>query len=351
MFSGFELGNQERLFMLSHLQFADDLIIFSKATVRDLKNVRRVLLIFELMTGLQLNLSKSKIFGINVDTDELAGWAVEIGCTVGFFPAEYLGLPLGSKRNSAVLWEPIVQRFYSKLAGWKANSLSLAGRAVLVKIPIGVVKRLNSIMAAFLWGGSADKRNIHWLNWKGKVAEFMENSSSGCCWDIKLRRNLVNWEVEQWMQLMSLLNSTSLSSLQEDCWVWTGNGEGCFSAKSCVKCYFDWAGNEEDDGTWDSIVWTGVAPPRVETFVWQAAHQRVAVREELIKRGVTGIEDSLCPLCGKCVESVSHLFVHCEVVRGLWYKFLSSWNVSFVPPQTLLDFIIVWNDLIPKSTI
>ncbi|KAE8724657.1 hypothetical protein F3Y22_tig00010050pilonHSYRG00024 [Hibiscus syriacus] len=73
-----------------------------------------------------------------------------------------------------------------------------------------------------------------------------------------------------------------------------GNGECCFSAKSCVKCYFDWAGNEEDDGTWDNIVWTGVAPPRVETFVWQAAHQRVA---------------------------------------------------------TLLDFIIVWNDLIPKSTI
>ncbi|KAE8656311.1 putative naringenin-chalcone synthase [Hibiscus syriacus] len=189
------------------------------------------------------------------------------------------------------------------------------------------------------------------LNKGGKVAEFMENSSSGCFWDIKLRRNLVDWEVEQWMQLMSLLSSTSLSSLQDDCWVWTGNEEGCFSAKSCVKCYFDWASNEEDDGTWDNIVWTGVAPPRVETFVWQAAHQRVAVGEELIKRGVSGIEDSLCPLCGKCVESVSHLFVHCEVVSGLWYRFLSSWNVSFVPPQTLLDFIIVWNDLIPKSTI
>ncbi|KAE8657491.1 Nucleosome assembly protein 1 [Hibiscus syriacus] len=78
-------------------------------------------------------------------------------------------------------------------------------------------------------------------------------------WDIQTRRNLVDWEVEQWLQLISLLNSSSLSLVEGDCWIWLGT-----------------------------------APPRVETFVWQLAHHRVAVKEELLERGVTGVEDSVC---------------------------------------------------------
>ncbi|KAE8735934.1 hypothetical protein F3Y22_tig00000313pilonHSYRG00021 [Hibiscus syriacus] len=46
------------------------------------KKVRRVLTIFEMMAGLQLNLSKSRIFGINVDPDLIKVWASSIGCSV-----------------------------------------------------------------------------------------------------------------------------------------------------------------------------------------------------------------------------------------------------------------------------
>ncbi|XP_039026469.1 uncharacterized protein LOC120160094 [Hibiscus syriacus] len=153
-------------------------------------------------------------------------------------------------------------------------------------------------------------------NKRGKVAEFRMNSNSGRVWDIQMRRNLVDWEVEQRLQLISLLNSTTLSLLEEDCWIWLG-----------------------------------VAPPRVEAFVWQAAHQRVAVKEELLTRGVTGIDDLLCPMCGKCEESISHLFLHCEVVWFLWSRFLRDWNVSFVVPRKMIDFLILWDDLVPRSTI
>ncbi|KAE8677976.1 Puromycin-sensitive aminopeptidase [Hibiscus syriacus] len=181
LFSGFDLGVQDRAFKLSHLQFTDDLIIFSKDSTRDLRNVRRVLLIYELLVGLKLNLVKSMIYGINVEDGELATWANDIGCSVGYLPSDYLGLPLGHRRNSASMWEPIVARFNAKLSGWMANSLSLAGRVVLVKsvlcsLPVyflsifrilaSVLLKLNSIMAAFLWGGSADKKKIHWVNWK-----------------------------------------------------------------------------------------------------------------------------------------------------------------------------------------
>ncbi|KAE8709200.1 hypothetical protein F3Y22_tig00110332pilonHSYRG01083 [Hibiscus syriacus] len=492
LFSGFELGSNERSFMLSHLQFADDLIIFSKASIHDLVNIRRVHLIYELMVGLKLNLSKSRIFGINVGEEELVSWAKEIGCIRGVFPSEYLGLPLGAKRNSFSLWEPVIQKFYNNLAGWKAKSLSFAGRAVLVKsvlcsipihylsifqIPISVLNKLNSIMASFLWGGSSDKKNIHWIKWdlvckpkklgglgipnllllnralmgkwvwkfvgeknswwksvvccvynmdpnslmirntwtarsswiwrgivknfssdafgdcfrrnlcvragngetvqfwhdvwlgsaplkdrfprlfalsnnrEGKVAEFTLHNDSGWVWDIQMRRNLVDWEVEQWRLIISLLNSSSLSLVEEDCWIWLGNGEGCFTAKSCMKTYFDREGIDQLESNWERYVWKGVASPRVESFVWQLAHHRVAVKEELLKRGVSGVEDSVCPLCRKYNESVSHFFLHCEVVWVLWAKFLKFWNVFFVVPGSVMDFLIAWDDLVSRSNI
>ncbi|KAE8664874.1 Tudor/PWWP/MBT domain-containing protein, putative isoform 2 [Hibiscus syriacus] len=66
--------------------------------------------------------------------------------------------------------------------------------------------------------------------------------------------------------------------------------------KSCITKFFDQEGNDGEDVTWDRHVWVGFAPPRVETFVWQVAHQRVSAKEELLKKGVIWIVDLLCPI-------------------------------------------------------
>ncbi|XP_039036970.1 uncharacterized protein LOC120174063 [Hibiscus syriacus] len=117
LFHGFSFGNNQNSFTLSHLQFADDLIIFFRDSITQIKNVRIVLRIFGLLTGLQLNLAKIKLYGINVESDILDDWARDIGCTVDSFPYVYLGLPLGAKKNSVKLWEPIMDNFSKKLAG------------------------------------------------------------------------------------------------------------------------------------------------------------------------------------------------------------------------------------------
>ncbi|KAK8676820.1 hypothetical protein V6N13_142382 [Hibiscus sabdariffa] len=54
------------LIELSHLQFADELLIFSGGSEGQFRNVKKVLRVFELASGLQLNLKKSMVFGINV---------------------------------------------------------------------------------------------------------------------------------------------------------------------------------------------------------------------------------------------------------------------------------------------
>ncbi|XP_039041974.1 uncharacterized protein LOC120180759 [Hibiscus syriacus] len=110
--------------VLSHIQFADDLLIFSEGDERQLKNFYRVLKIFEVAAGLKLNLNKTKIFWINVEEERVRRWADAISCGWAGLPSTYLGLPLGFKRNSKSFWKPIVDKVNSHLDTWKGKLLS-----------------------------------------------------------------------------------------------------------------------------------------------------------------------------------------------------------------------------------
>ena len=68
-----------------------------------------------------------------------------IGCRVDYLPSTYLGLPLGASYMSKVVWDPVVERFHKRLAGWKAKLLS-RGRD-------------------FLWDSNNSGNGFHWVNW------------------------------------------------------------------------------------------------------------------------------------------------------------------------------------------
>ena len=89
-------------------------------------------MLFEVMSGLKINLSKSVIIPVG-EVPELDNLAQFFGCGVDSLPSSYLGLPLGASFKSKVVWEPVVERFRKKLAGWKSVLLSRGGRLTLLK--------------------------------------------------------------------------------------------------------------------------------------------------------------------------------------------------------------------------
>ncbi|KAK9000989.1 hypothetical protein V6N11_082783 [Hibiscus sabdariffa] len=101
-FHGIKVENDDT--QVTHLQFTDDLIIFYGASATQVQNVKRVMWCFELAAGLELNLNKTSLFGINIEEATLVDLVAKIRVSAANFPTTYLGLPLGFQWNSLGMW-------------------------------------------------------------------------------------------------------------------------------------------------------------------------------------------------------------------------------------------------------
>ncbi|CAL5336186.1 unnamed protein product [Camellia sinensis] len=179
MIRGASVGHQELI--ISHLQFADDTIIFCEANWDEIRVLKRILRCFEVMSGLKINFHKSIVCGIGVEEELVKEFANNLNCLSQSLPLSYLGLPLGANPRKKSTWKPVVEKVKKKLASWKRRFLSFAGRLTLIKsglsnlpvyflsifkLPIGVAKTIDRIQSNFLWGGSEVLRKIHLVQWK-----------------------------------------------------------------------------------------------------------------------------------------------------------------------------------------
>ena len=121
-----------------------------------------------MVSGLNVNLKKSKIYGVGVSTEEVQGWVNVLGCRWGNLPLLYLGLPLGASMRSTVHWDPVLEKAKHKLAMWKARMISFGGWRTLVKEVldsvslynfslyrslVSVLSKFESVRKKFFWGG------------------------------------------------------------------------------------------------------------------------------------------------------------------------------------------------------
>jgi len=166
---------------ITHLQFADDTLIFCEPEIDYLRIIKRVLFIFQRFSGLSVNYAKSGLIVLGKDESWAKNAAEDLQCKLVQLSITYLGVPLGANMRRLSSWQPILEKVQSRLSLWKASCLSRAGKLVLIKavlnslplyylsifkMPKKVAYKINRPQTRFLWSGSHEGRYSALVKWE-----------------------------------------------------------------------------------------------------------------------------------------------------------------------------------------
>ena len=119
---------------LTHLLFANDSLLFCKATKQDCQKVMEILSTYERVSGKKLNRDKTSLFFSKSTANDMQNHIMsEFGVAEVKNYKEYLGLPALMGRNKRASFDKLKQRVWKRLQGWEGKLLSQAGREVLIK--------------------------------------------------------------------------------------------------------------------------------------------------------------------------------------------------------------------------
>jgi hypothetical protein len=167
---------------ISHILFADDLILFAKATSSEANILRSVLNCYCSWSGQAINESKSSIhFSRNTAPATIASISSILPYKRTSNFSKYLGLPLFFSKSKVGAFKDILEKVSGKIEGWRAKTLSQAGRTVLIKsvaasipsyamssflMPMSFSSSLDRMFKNFWWGFPKDKaRNLSLKSW------------------------------------------------------------------------------------------------------------------------------------------------------------------------------------------
>lgn len=166
---------------ISHLMFADDLLLFGTFDNRTEQTPMHILHTYAGWSGQKANMQKSAILfikGVNEDRrTEVVG---VLGVKQMEINDKYLGHQLLKPGHRSASFEFLNDKFDNKLAGWKGTHFTHAGRTIMIKHVLGLIplfymatsiipkKNLASMtrtMRNFWWGHSRDTKKTHFINW------------------------------------------------------------------------------------------------------------------------------------------------------------------------------------------
>jgi hypothetical protein len=165
-----------------HLFFADDLILFAKATKKNCLAINRVLKEFCEASGQKVSLAKSKIFLPKyLDKSRFGFLESELGLKISNSFGKYLGVSILADGRDKRAFDFILKKIRDKLVGWKVRTLSLTERCTLIQVvttaipthimqctmlPGKICTELDKLNRNFLWGDTLQKKRFHLLNWE-----------------------------------------------------------------------------------------------------------------------------------------------------------------------------------------
>lgn len=106
---------------LTHVCFADDLLLFARGDVHSVRELYTAFQIFSNSSGLRANVNKSSIYFGGVRPEVQEEILEEFQFTKGFLPFKYLGVPLSTKKLTILQCQPLILNILHKIERWSAS--------------------------------------------------------------------------------------------------------------------------------------------------------------------------------------------------------------------------------------
>ncbi|CAA7055588.1 unnamed protein product [Microthlaspi erraticum] len=167
--------------LITHLSFADDLLVFFDGKEESLQGILDILKEFEKVSGLALSLRKTSLFIDGDNRQYSLDLATKFGLTNGALPVRYLGLPLLPRKLTLHDCQPLLDRVKSRISSWITKPLSFGGRLQLIKsvlsgmvnfwasifpLPKSCTEKIEKMLNAFLWNGFSDSARGAKVSWE-----------------------------------------------------------------------------------------------------------------------------------------------------------------------------------------
>ncbi|XP_029143947.1 uncharacterized protein [Arachis hypogaea] len=170
---------------VSHLMFADNLLLFCKAKKSQVQNVVHTLELFCKASGMKVNIEKSK----TICSRNISNRRKEMLSSVSHIPftsdlGKYLRVNLNHPRAARSIFSDSLEKIKNRLASWKGRLLNRAGRLCLIKsvasslpiyqmqvtlFPTSVCQKIDYVLRQFLWKGKVGERCLNLVKWSKVV--------------------------------------------------------------------------------------------------------------------------------------------------------------------------------------
>ncbi|KAK9992106.1 hypothetical protein SO802_027091 [Lithocarpus litseifolius] len=341
---------------LSHLFFADDSIIFCKATIEECNALQRILGIYEQASGQQLNRIKIALFfSKNTPDDIKEEIKTRFGAQVIQQHEKYLGLPSLVGKNKRNTFNDIKDKLSKKLADFvhasMGNHPSYAWRSIMAAqqlVKQGIRWNVGNGESVRVWG---DK----WL----PSSSTFKLVSPRLFMHADLRVNeLISHEPVGWkMQVIDALflpheaNTIKIiplsTHLPPDKLIWAATTNGLFSVQSAYRLAMELSRSDNTGSRYDGSglrsfwkrIWRIPVPHKIRHFTWRACREILPTKANLKRQKVVDMD--VCEECNNGLENSGHLFWSCQRARQIWQ--CTKLRFAFEPTAISSFFDLIWH--------
>ncbi|CAM8976493.1 unnamed protein product [Rhodiola kirilowii] len=363
---------------ISHLFFADDVLLLFKVEGNTASVIKSVLATYEQLSGQTVNLDKSTVvFSPNVPNEITTLFYDTFQVNIAACHGKYLGLPLSLNRKWSTDFLEVVDRFWAKTSSWNNATLFCGGKEILIKsvlqaipqyfmhcfmLPESVVNRLQAIISRFWWSQKMENRPMHWVSNTVLMKDKLEGGLgfkdlklvnlsllAKQAWRIYQNPNLLLSQVlkARYFKSTDILYaspgwrpskvwqsiSKSLGLLRFGCEVddsgahfWKHRDSKNYdvasgyklalSIRDMEKPQFGECSDTSKLKKFWNLFWKLPTSRKVKIFGWRCYHNGLSLGSNLYIRQLR--DNVSCPFCNYKFESANHVFLQCWWSSAVW---------------------------------